>query len=133
MLSLFPDILFLAPVGTTLLRVVAGLFIIYAGYRVGAERERYSETRFPIIGNPPELFLWIGVLITFAIGLLLVVGLFTQAAAILGALAALKIALFNYKYPGLMPLSVGTAMLLFAVCLSLLVMGPGIFAFDLPL
>lgn len=133
MLSLFPQILFLAPLGTTLLRIVAGVYVLYIAYRVAADTEEYQKERFPIVGHAPSWLLWLGAIITFAIGLLLVIGLYTQAAAILAGLTALKIAIVDRWYGRIMPLSTAAAILLFFVCLSLLVSGPGIYAFDLPL
>ena len=133
MLSLFPGILFLAPLGTALLRVVAGLYFIYAAYGMMAAKDELRSGRFPLVGHPAEWMVLGGALGTFVIGVLLVVGLWTQVAAILGALGALKFAAYVRWYEPALPLSSATGILLFVICLTLIVSGPGLFAFDLPL
>lgn len=133
MLSLFPQILFLAPLGTALIRIAAGIVILYTAYTVFTHEEAFTKERLPVVGHAPAWLLSLGAFITLVDGVLITIGLFTQAAAILGFLIAIKIALFNRKHAALMPLSIGTALLLAIMCLSLIVSGAGAFAFDLPL
>ena len=71
--------------------------------------------------------------VELAIAAFLVIGLYTQAAAIVGAIAALKDLLLQKRYPGYFPLTYSAATLLLAICLSLALSGPGAFSFDLPL
>jgi uncharacterized membrane protein YphA (DoxX/SURF4 family) len=133
MLSLFPQILFLSPLATTLLRIVAGLFFGYISYRMIVTRAEIERTDMPIVGQPSEWLVWFSALATLAVGILLVVGLWTQAAAILGMIIALKHTYVAKKYPALMPLASSACLLLFVVCLSLLFSGAGAFGVDLPL
>ena len=133
MLSLFPQLLFLAPLGTTLVRIAAGICVLYIGYRVVTEKDLYAQEHFPIVGHPAAWMLWIAAVITLVTGALITIGLYTQGAAILGALIGIKIAIFNRRYAALMPISASAALLLTAICLSLLISGAGAFAFDLPL
>lgn len=133
MLSVFPQILFLAPLGTTLLRIVAGLYFLYVAYALVADREAIEAVRLPVIGNAREWMVYLSSLVTFGVSILLIVGLWTQIAALLGALIALKHAVMARRYGDVLPLSSGTSLLLLLVCLTLVVMGAGLFAFDLPL
>ena len=133
MLSLFPQILFLAPFGTTLLRVAAGIAFAYVGFRMIATREEMKKIDLPIVGHPASWMISLSALITIAIGLALFVGFGTQAAAIIGALIAAKHMTLSRRFEALRPLSRGTYALLAVICLSFIVSGAGLFAFDLPL
>lgn len=133
MLSLFPQILFLEPAGIALLRVVAGLYLIYIGYSLWQERAAVARERFPIIGRMPE-WLAIGVgTLHIGIGLLLFVGAWTQLMALFGAIVALKCITFASTYKKIIPLQRPTSILLLAIFLALIVSGAGAFAVDLPL
>lgn len=133
MLSLFPQLLFLAPLGTTALRVVAGFYFLYAGYRLYRDSEEIERGGAPLIGHPRRWMLTLGALVSVAIGALFVVGLWTQAVAVVGALGALKFAAYARWYNPALPFSPGTGLLLFVVSLALLVSGAGLWGFDLPL
>ena len=133
MLSLFPQILFLAPAGTALLRIAAGLAYLYVAYFLWSEQKALAQERLPLIGSLPPWLASIASLLFAAIGVLLIVGLWTQCAALLAALASLKGALFAKKYPRIVPLSRAAYLFLFVICLSLVVSGAGAFGFDLPL
>jgi hypothetical protein len=76
---------------------------------------------------------WLYALVSFGTAGLLFVGLWTQAAAIVGILLSLKHGLAPRKYSAIIPLSRAAFLLLFVICLSLLVTGAGALAFDLPL
>lgn len=135
MLTIFPQLLFLTPLAIALLRVVAGLTIMYAGYGLSTKSTQLENVRMPIIGHPRGWMLMFGAFASFGIGIFILLGLYTQIAAIVGAVAAAKYG-FLYWYSGKsqdMPLSAGTSVLLFAICLALVCTGAGIFAFDLPL
>ena len=132
MLSLFPQILFLAPAGTTLLRVAAGITILALAWMHYADQEKLGEEPFIVIGAGK----WIPLsasLVELIVGGALVLGAYTQAAALLGALLALKHVVWQRRYPNFFPLPRSTTLLLFVICLSLVVSGGGAFAFDLPL
>lgn len=133
MLSLFPQILFLSPLGITLLRAVAGIYFIYIAYGLLLRRSLIERSRLPVVGHPSEWMVYFSALIALSAGVLLTAGLWTQAAAILGALIALKHAFVSRWYPSVLPFPTSTTLLLCALCLALIVTGPGLFAFDLPL
>ncbi|HWP61185.1 MAG TPA: hypothetical protein VN495_01140 [Candidatus Paceibacterota bacterium] len=133
MLSRFPQILFLAPMGTSLLRIVAGLTIIYIAWVFYNERNTVSRMRLPFIGTCPPWLCLFGSVAYFVIGGLLVIGLWTQVAALLGVIVALKSSIYAHRYEKIIPLPLSANLLLLAICLSLVVSGAGLFAFDLPL
>lgn len=114
MLSLFPELLFLAPFAAFVIRVVAGITLGLLAYR----HVFVPKNDLRVLG------IFEGV-----IAVLLVAGAYTQAAALVGAIA-LAITLIIPSYRAL-PRS--TLTLLLVMCLSLVITGAGPFAFDLPL
>lgn len=133
MLSLFPDLLSYQFPAITLIRVAAAIAILYMSYRYAFERRDIQRASFWPVGHIPTWLTLFGSLVVFATGVLLLIGLYTQAAAIVGMILALKDLVFARRYPNIMPLSAGAAALLFVICLSLLFLGAGAYAFDLPL
>ncbi len=132
MLSLFPEILFLAPMGVALLRITAGLTFLSLGYWRTRKLHELSHVRFPFVGSGTWLVVVL-ICIEGATGAALLVGHFAQLAAIFGALLALKYLVWCKRFPQFFPLERSTHALLFIICLSLIVSGAGAFAFDLPL
>jgi uncharacterized membrane protein YphA (DoxX/SURF4 family) len=132
MLSLFPQILWLAPLGTALLRISVGLVFLLIGLDHWRRRGELSKADFILVGHG----MWIpmlAALIELAVALCLFLGAYTQVAAIFGALLALKQLVWHGSYPSFFPFSRSTSALLLAICLSLIVSGAGAFALDLPL
>lgn len=132
MLSVFPEILFLSPLAPTLLRLSSGVIFLMIAWKHYEEREAIGATEFSVIGRGIWIPLFAAV-IELGVSLALIIGMYTQAVAILGALLALKHFIWNRAYPQLFPLSRISSALLFVICLSLIVTGAGAFAFDLPL
>ncbi|HEY4526866.1 MAG TPA: hypothetical protein VJK53_03405 [Candidatus Paceibacterota bacterium] len=114
MLSLFPQILFLAPLSAFVIRIA--LAILFAG----ASWRHISE---------PSLTMRVFAIVEIAVAATLVAGAWTQAVA-LGAAVLLLAGLF---VPSLRANPRSTALLALVMCLSLLVTGAGAIAFDLPL
>lgn len=97
-----------------------------------SKREELSRVDFFVIGHGA----WIPVfaaLLEFAIATALVAGIYTQLAALFGALVALKSFIWKRRFSEMFPLSQPTSALLFVICISLVFTGAGAFAFDLPL
>lgn len=114
-LNIFP-ILFLAPLGYLVLRVMCGIVLI-ALARTRAWHEGSSL-----------LYKGWGVGVS-GVGILLILGLFTQIAAILAVL----LALIAQKAAGTQtPIPYSTRLLIIGCALTLLVTGAGAFAIDLP-
>jgi hypothetical protein len=132
MLSLFPQILFLSPLSATLLRITAGLVFAYLAYFHFSNKRAAAEELSTLIGGAGAILI-LYCLIEALIALFLIIGLWTQAAALLGFVIAAKVLLIRRSLKELKPLSQLSYALLAVICLSILVTGAGPFAFDLPL
>jgi uncharacterized membrane protein YkgB len=114
MLSLFPQILFLAPFSALFLRISLAILFANASWRHVAQTN--ITTR-------------IFAILEIAVAAALLAGAWTQAIALVGALL-IVIGLF---VPSLRISTRSTALLALVMCFSLLVTGAGAVAFDLPL
>jgi hypothetical protein len=133
MLSLFPEILFLAPLGTTFLRVAVGILFISMAWQMYRESRRMADVQLPLIGQLHEflIMLWAGFI--GVVGLALVVGVMTQIAALAGMLILIKRTVLRRYFEHICPFIFTIVAFAFLICFMLLVTGPGAFAFDLPL
>ena len=116
MVSLFPDLLSFALIAPFIIRLCLGFYFLLYGLR--------------LFKNSPSITLGINkghVLgaLAFAGSVLMLIGLFTQGAAV--ALALLSLYRIKRSQNKI------TYVLLFGMALSLLFSGAGLFAFDLPL
>lgn len=114
-LSIFPDLLTFSMAGPVLLRIAVVIFV------ANLAKQRIGEKNI-LIAVP-----------SIVVGLLLVLGLYTQVAAILGILVIsgdymLSKASFTFSWER--KILYGVIKL---ILLSLLLTGPGFLAFDLPL
>ena len=132
MLSVFPQILFLAPLSATLLRLAVALTFAYIAWMQLKRGDELARIRFPIVGGGMWI-VWFSVVTEGAIALALLLGIFSQAAALLGLVAALKYVFWKKYAPAAVPITRGVGLLLAVICLSLIFTGAGAFAFDLPL
>lgn len=132
MLNTFPDLLALGFYAPTLIRVAGALAFFYIAYVQFGRRADIARMHFPVVGETS----WAaGVSIVFfvVVGAMLLCGYYTQIAAILSVLALIKCFVLKKWYPGLIPLSRSSLLLLAVMCLSLLISGSGALAYDLPL
>lgn len=114
MLTLFPQLLFLAPMAAFAIRVALVVLIVLAAWKHVGSRDITLKT--------------LGVFeIAIALGLL--VGAWTQAAALFGAL----LITLSLAFPKLRIYPLSTTILALVMIATLVVTGPGAFAFDLPL
>jgi len=114
-LSTFPELLTFGLFAPLILRLTAGLFILYRG------SERYKKPY-----QITSVFYFIS-------GILLILGFYTQIAAIL-ALLVLKFDFYTDKKIGLISREKFILQVVVnIIVISLLFTGPGFFAFDLPL
>ncbi|KKT21108.1 MAG: hypothetical protein UW04_C0011G0017 [Parcubacteria group bacterium GW2011_GWB1_43_8] len=114
--SLFPELFnfsFLAPF---VLRIALGVPLIKHGFGKAIAKEKTPQR---ILGG-----------IVFLSGIFLVIGLFTQAAAIA---VSLIIIVSSIIVGGKHPRSWTERLIKLAIAVSLILTGPGMFAFDLPL
>ena len=116
MLSLFPEILFLSPFAPLIIRVALALLMLYDGYVLLGRSQTQAR---------------VAALCSFIVAALFFVGAWTQLAAILFAVAFLVYLIFPYGPGTSMPRS--TIALAIVMALTLVLTGPGAYAFDLPL
>lgn len=132
MLNPFPQLLVYGFFAPTLLRVVVALVFAYIALRQWKKRDEFGETNFFIIGKGMWI-VWFSIGIEALVAAGLFLGLYTQVAALLGALLAIKSYVWRGRYPVAFPLSRMVSLLLAVICLSLIFSGAGALAFDLPL
>jgi uncharacterized membrane protein YphA (DoxX/SURF4 family) len=115
MLSVFPELLFLAPFSAFVIRVsIACLFALAA----------YSHAR-----ATPSIFIYILAALEILAALSLAIGYYAQ----MGALFGILVVGVWFIVRTTRPYSLSTALLMLVMSLSILVTGPGALAFDLPL
>ncbi|MEK7107233.1 MAG: hypothetical protein AAB899_03550 [Patescibacteria group bacterium] len=114
MLSIFPDILFLAPFSAFLIRVALALVFVFA---INKHWPR-AETSFKALA---------------AIELAAAISIGAGALAQVGALAGGLVIIYWLARPEVRPISFIATLLSLVLCVSLLLTGAGPFAFDLPL
>jgi uncharacterized membrane protein YphA (DoxX/SURF4 family) len=128
----FPDLLVYGIFAPTLLRVAVAIALAWAVSLQWRSRHELSRQRFPVVGHGAWI-LWTMLTVEALTLLGLLFGYYTQWAALLGALIALKFAVWGSRYPKFFPLSRVASFLIVVICLSLLLSGAGQFAYDLPL
>lgn len=133
MLNPFPDLLAFGLIAPLLLRLAVGALFLNAGLKK-LRRTTWVTELFARLNLTPASSYAIGFgILEVASGLLLVVGLFTQIAALVTALISLFALYCKRTHPEQTPGSSGAFLLLFVISLSLLFSGAGFLAFDLPL
>ena len=124
MLSIFPTLLAYPLAGTALLRVTAGIVCFFLGFRaLRSLKGNFSLEKLAVAVAAIEV----------AAGVFLTIGLFTQAAALVIGIVSLLVIFLPKKET-----SPGFGQTLFYILLagvsfSILFLGPGTLAFDLPL
>lgn len=121
---IFPELLFLGPyIAPIIVRLALGVAFIVIGMHIHKKvslKTKIAVTRKKIV-----------YILSLLIGVLFIIGLFTQGASIVGALLIGYI-MVEYKET---PRNILTSLmysLMLVMCLSLLLTGAGGFAFDLP-
>lgn len=133
--SLFPSLLDYQILGIFALRVTLGLIFVWFWYkkvfRERAERIHFFEK----LGlHPAVLYFAIITHLEGIAGILLVIGLWVQGAAIATGVLMLLASLIKFFKPNALPKNtIEFYIILAAVSFSLLFLGAGAFAFDLPL
>ncbi len=115
MLSLFPEILFLAPFAVVLTRIALATTLA-----ISAWKHLSNES-----GDRAQILAVLEIIAALAIA----AGVWTQAAGI----AASFILIATLAFPRLRYHALGTTLLALVMALSLIVTGAGILSFDLPL
>lgn len=124
MLNLFP-IQFLALLAYFILRVFAGVIIMWLGIQILNQPQKFQTTNY-------RGLVVFGVL-EILIGVQLIVGIYTQAAALLGIILAVSMIWYKARHPILLIPDKTFWLLFIGVMISLFITGAGVFAFDLPI
>ncbi|MFH1455144.1 MAG: DoxX family protein [bacterium] len=133
-LNTFPDLLTYSMLSPLILRVVLGLIVINLGnLKLGKEHVAWQELFETINLQPAKLCVKILALIEIIGGLMLIIGSYTQLISILFAVLFFCEAILEYREPNLEKRNLTFYILMFTISLSLIFLGAGAFAFDLPL
>lgn len=133
-LTTFPNLLTFGMLSPLILRVVIGFIIIDLGLlKLGKEQASWQEL-FETIGFHPAKFLVKTIAYVELIGgLMLLAGAYTQLAAIIFSILFFCEAVLEYREPVLEKRNLTFYILMFTISLSLIFLGAGAFALDLPL
>jgi uncharacterized membrane protein YphA (DoxX/SURF4 family) len=121
-LSLFPSLLTYQEAAPLIIRVVLGATLAHFGYVKIMRRGTSPGSNSVMYG-----------IVEVSIALLLIIGLFTQLAALLNIVILVIKLGFKVKERAFLTSGVNYYILLLAMSLSLLVLGPGFWAIDLRL
>ena len=135
MLTIFPDLITYSFVATFGLRITLGFIFIWFAY-VKYFRERKARIAFfeHLHLRPAHIYFALITGIELIAGIMLVVGLYTQIAALVVAVLMTLATIIKIRKPSALPHNtVEFYILLAVVALVLMFIGPGAFAFDLPL
>lgn len=134
MLSVFPELLIYGALGATIVRVVVGCALLYIGLMtVGIKRTSYTTEM--TVNNFPfyNLLPWVFGLVEIIAGSFLIVGFLTQLMAAIGIYIFANLIFMEkhigrvFDYPNIF------YVVMIFVSAAILLLGPGIFAIDLPL
>lgn len=133
MLSIFPDLLSFGLLAPVLLRVTLGIILIIIGRKIafkyrGQFFKFYQENKYPVPNTLPLIFGFL----TILTGTFMIIGFLTQVAAIIAIYISLSLHLTD-KDLHVFEYQKSFYALMVVVSISLLLLGAGIFAIDLPL
>lgn len=126
MLNPFPQLLFLGFFAPTILRAAVAIVLFYLAYHQWKRRAEISDVRH-------SAFPTISIIFNVVVGAGLLLGYYTQLAALLAILGFIFGLWMNRRHPKIVILPDSTVVLLIAMCVSVLITGAGAYAMDLPL
>ncbi len=134
MLNAFPNLLNYALLAPLFLRLVLGLIFIDLGaLKFKSEKQRWL-TSFETLGiRPADLILAFYALLQILGGIMLVVGIWTQVAALAFVLFSGIELYVEWSAREILKRDITFYILVFVISLSLLLTGAGAYAIDLPL
>lgn len=134
MLNPFPELLMYSFVGPFILRVLLGLIFIDLGFlKFRSEKEAWLVSLETLGLRPADLFLPIYALLQIIGGLLLLVGLWTQVAALAFVIFTGIELYVEWQAREILKRDMVFYLLIFVISLSLLLTGAGAYALDIPL
>src|SRR5262245_31456994 len=126
MLNVFPDLLSFGLIGPFLLRVVLGLVLLDLGYlNFKDERRRWAQILELVHLRPGEFYAKALGTIQIVVGIALIVGIYTQVAALIFSIISLAEIWIEYREPALLKRNIVFYILMFAISFSLLFTGAG--------
>ena len=120
MLSIFPSLLAYEQIGPMIIRLVLGIVLAYFGYRKILNKGTSSGSNARAYGG-----------VEIIIAVFLIIGLFTQLAALLNAIILVIKIGFKARDKALFTDGINSYVLLLAMAITVIFMGPGFLAFDL--
>ncbi len=134
MLNPFPELLAYSLLAPFILRLVLGLIFIDLGaLKFRSERGRWIASFEALYLRPADFFVTFYALLQIAGGLLLIVGLWTQVAALAFAIFAGAELYVEWRAREIIKRDIVFHLFIFVISLSLLLTGAGAYAFDIPL
>lgn len=133
-LNTFPDLLTYSQISPFILRVVLGLIVLNLGYlKLTKESSAWQELFRTIKFEPAKFFVMILALVEVLGGLMFIVGAYTQLVSIIFSILFFCEMVLEYRDSVLEKRNITFYILMFAISISLIFLGAGAFAFDLPL
>jgi len=133
-LSIFPDLLTFWLVAPFILRIIIGLIFVYFGIsKIWKEKERKINFFKKIGFSTGVVCFWITSILEIIGGVFLILGLFIQPTALVLLLVVMGAIYSKIRHPELLDNTLEFFILLLAVLLSLLFLGAGFWAIDLPI
>lgn len=133
MLSIFPELLNYSFFGIFLVRISLAIFLIFIFKKIILKRNVFVE-KLKTIGMPlPNFTFWTLPILTFISGACILVGLYTQAAALISSFVCMKLGVIDSTKNSVLGNSFLVYFSAFIISVSLLFLGAGAFAFDLPI
>jgi uncharacterized membrane protein YphA (DoxX/SURF4 family) len=134
MLNTFPELLTYSQVGPFILRLVLGLILIDVGLlKFRGERSEWIKAFDAYKIKPAYIFVSLFGLLEIIGGSLLVIGLYTQIAALVFVVLSAIEFYTEYTEGNVIRRDIVFYALVFAISLSLLLTGAGAYAKDIPL
>ena len=133
-LNTFPDLLTFSMFSPFILRVVLGLIVINLGFlKFGKEKVAWQKLFETINFLPAKILVKCLAVVEIAGGFMFLSGAYTQLTAIVFAIIFFCEAILEYREPVLEKRNITFYVLMFTISLSLVFLGAGAFALDLPL
>lgn len=133
-LNTFPDLLTFGMLSPFLLRVVLGLIIVNLGFlKLDKEKKAWQELLETIGIHPSHFFVKTLAFVEILGGALFIAGAYTQLTAIVFSILFFCEAVLEYRQPTLEKRNLTFYILVLTISISLIFLGAGAFAIDLPL
>src|SRR3989344_2898663 len=134
MLNPFPDLLVYSLLAPFILRVVVGIIFIDLGLLMSkGEKQRWLSSFSALKVPSPQIAVKVLAIVEIVAGVMLILGFYTQIAALILALLTFAEVYIEYKEPTLLKRNLVFYLLLLTITLYLLLSGAGQPAIDLPL